>query len=40
MPIGELGRRMSLHELCVVWPAFFRQRAINIEAEEEKRRTH
>ena len=26
MPIGELGQRMSLHELAVVWPAFFEYR--------------
>lgn len=23
IPIGELGARMSAHELCVFWPAFF-----------------
>lgn len=29
MPIGELGNRMSAHELTVIWPAFFawRERA-------------
>lgn len=29
MPIGELGRRMSNHELCVVWPAYFHQRELH-----------
>jgi hypothetical protein len=23
MPVGELGQRMSAHELGVVWPAYF-----------------
>jgi hypothetical protein len=23
MPVGELGQRMSAHELAVMWPAFF-----------------
>jgi hypothetical protein len=23
MPIGELGERMSAHELTVTWPAYF-----------------
>jgi hypothetical protein len=26
MPIGELGSRMSAHELTVVWPAYFHWR--------------
>lgn len=26
MPVGELGDRMSAHELGVLWPAFFRHR--------------
>lgn len=26
MPIGELGSRMSLHEMSVVWPAYFASR--------------
>lgn len=26
MPIGELGRRMSNYELCVVWPAYFAEK--------------
>lgn len=26
MPVGELGRRMSLHELYVIWPAYFEYR--------------
>lgn len=27
MPVGELGERMSNHELTVIWPAYFRARA-------------
>src|ERR1700756_2928307 len=27
MPVGEMCRRMSAHELAVEWPAFFRMRA-------------
>ena len=26
MPISELGSRMSLYELTVTWPAFYRYR--------------
>lgn len=26
MPVGELGQRMTAHELTVVWPAFFAYR--------------
>jgi hypothetical protein len=33
MPISEMGQRMSNRELNVVWPAFFRQRAITQDAE-------
>ena len=36
MPVGELGKRMSLHELTVEWPAFFRARA-RLREEDEKR---
>ncbi|HMF62274.1 MAG TPA: hypothetical protein VK595_17975 [Vicinamibacterales bacterium] len=40
MPVGELGQRMSLHELTVVWPAFFdyRRRAAAREAEKSRGR--
>ena len=36
MPIGELGRRMSNYELCVLWPAFFAERARSDRIEREK----
>ena len=36
MPVGELGRRMSLHELTVQWPQFFAVR--RREAERQKRK--
>jgi hypothetical protein len=38
MPVGELGDRMSAHELGVVWPEFFRYRQRVQEREEERRR--
>lgn len=40
MPVGELGQRMSLHELAVVWPAFFayRERVAAREAEKGRGR--
>lgn len=40
MTVGELGRRMSCHELTVSWPAFFdyRQREAERQAEREKQR--
>lgn len=42
MPVGELGSRMSAHELAVVWPAFFawrdRERAREHEAAQGRRR--
>jgi hypothetical protein len=38
MPIGELGERMSNHELTVVWPAYFEQRRI-MHADAEKEAT-
>lgn len=37
MPVGELGQRMSLWELCVFWPAYFAERHRHEEAEERKR---
>ena len=36
MPVGELGDRMSAHELSVVWPAFFAYRAREAKREAEK----
>jgi hypothetical protein len=40
MPVGELGSRMSAHELTVVWPAYFayRQRAHERDAEKHNGR--
>lgn len=40
MPVGELGQRMSAHELCVIWPAFFemRRKAQEREANKQKAR--
>jgi hypothetical protein len=35
MPVGELGHRMSAHEVAVVWPAYFRVRA-EAQAREER----
>ena len=36
MPISELGRRMSAHELCTTWPAYFALRAKEQAREEAK----
>lgn len=36
MPLGELGARMSNHELCVVWPAFFAERERVRELEQAR----
>lgn len=33
MPVGELCRRMSAHELLVEWPAFFASRARRLKDE-------
>jgi hypothetical protein len=41
MPVGEMCRRMTAHELMVEWPAFFATRARQAERqhqEEEQRR--
>lgn len=44
MPVDEMCNRMSAHELCVEWPAFFSARhkervlAANEEAENRRRR--
>lgn len=42
IPVGELGRRMSAHELAVVWPAFFqyREREAQRRADEAKQKQH
>lgn len=37
MPVSELGQRMSNYELCVMWPAFFAERARHEQAEAQKR---
>lgn len=37
MPVGELGSRMSAHELAVMWPAYFQYREREREREEERR---
>jgi hypothetical protein len=36
MPIGELGERMSNHELNVVWPAYLQYEQDQREAAQEK----
>lgn len=36
MTIGDLGRRMSAHELTVVWPEFFAYKAREQKRQEEK----
>lgn len=38
MPVGELGQRMSAHELTVTWPLFFAWRAKEREQQQEKDR--
>jgi hypothetical protein len=44
MPVGELCSRMSLHELTVVWPAYFayreRERTRQENREKEQARMH
>jgi hypothetical protein len=37
MPVGELGQRLSLHELTVLWPAFFDVRKRTREREEAEK---
>ena len=37
MTLGEMGSRMSAHELAVVWPAYFEVRAEREEREERER---
>lgn len=36
MPVGEIGQRMSAHELTVVWPAYFAYRERAIKREEDR----
>jgi hypothetical protein len=36
MTVGELGTRMSAHELTVAWPAFFAYRDREAKRQEEK----
>jgi hypothetical protein len=36
MPIGEMCDRMSAHELSVIWPAYYRIKAEEREAEERE----
>ena len=38
MPVGELGQRMSVHELTVAWPAFFQYRERERQRAEEARK--
>jgi hypothetical protein len=40
MPVGELGERMSNHELNVIWPAYFahKKRKADEEARKERER--
>ena len=40
MPVGELGQRMSAHELTVRWPLFFdyRRREQQRQAEKQQQR--
>jgi hypothetical protein len=40
MTVSEIGERMSLHELTVVWPAYFayKRRADEREAERNSSR--
>lgn len=36
MPVGELGSRMSAHELTVMWPAYLAWRAEHQEREAQR----
>jgi hypothetical protein len=38
MPIGELGERMSNHELTVIWPAYFAYRQREHERQQDRER--
>lgn len=35
IPVGEMLDRMSLHELCVRWPAFFAYRERERERQQQ-----
>lgn len=37
MPVGEMTRRMSAHELTVAWPRFFEWRRADRERAERQR---
>lgn len=37
MSVRELGERMSAHELCVVWPAYFSVRNARLKRDEDLR---
>jgi hypothetical protein len=36
MTVGEIGERMSAHELTVAWPAFFAYRRREAERQAQK----
>lgn len=36
MSLRDLGERMSAHELCVVWPQYFKWRQMTQERNEQK----
>lgn len=38
MPVGEIGQRMSAHELTVIWPQFFAYREREARRQEEANR--
>lgn len=38
MPMGEIGQRMSAHELTVLWPAFFAYRQRQQDKEDDTQR--
>jgi hypothetical protein len=40
MTVSDLGERMSAHELCVAWPAYFayKQREADKEAQRAERK--
>lgn len=36
MPVGELGERMSAHELHAIWPAYYRHKHRENKRAQEK----
>lgn len=36
MPMGEILNRMSVHELCVLWPEFFAYRQREAKRQHDK----